>query len=331
LRSVLFAVLQTPGQAEQLPSYPLIIRVQGKAIVSQAGDRVNTTQPVSCVVLGTPAAGTSWTKGTIRVDTSSAQQAADFLVTFRGKSFSRTVGVNGPARIHSHSATDFVVTRHVIFSPLKGFQAQRTSVSSKTRLTMDEVRATKPGLRGALVRRIGWRRASRSQREAEQEVTGHVRRQLLAAFDQELDQRVAELNRQLQIARYARVLFGNADQLSMRVCTADDCVQIAIGAKDDPQSPDLFPASPAASPLEVWLHEASVQEQSERLAGPLALLSAGASTLPALQTISAAVWQSQKPTGINVKTRDGWVILSFDSAPTNAESAETRLARHSAN
>lgn len=331
LRSVL-SLLEAPPQAERsAPSHPLIIRVHEKALVSQSGDQVNTTLPVSCVVLGTPATGTSWTRGVVRVDTSSAKNAADFLVTFRGQSFSRTVGVNGPARIHSHSVTDFVVSRHVTFSPLKGFQSSRTSISAQTRLKLDDVRATKPGLRGALVRRIGWRRASESQRAAEREVSGHVRQQLLASFDARLDKQVADLNRQLQTARYAQVLFGNSEQLDVRVCSAENCVQIAVGASDARGSETIFPSAPVASPLEVWLHDASVQEQSERLAGPLALLSAGAKTIPALQTISMAAWQSATPKGLNVRSEGGWVILSFDSSATSATPPESRLARRSAN
>jgi hypothetical protein len=196
---------------------------------------------------------------------------------------------------------------------------------------LDDVRATKPGLRGALVRRIGWRRASESQRAAEQEVSGQVRQQLLASFDARLDQQVADLNRQMQTARFAQVLFGNSDQLSVRVCSADNCIQIAVGSADAPQSETVFPTTPAASPLEVWLHDASVQEQSERLAGPLALISAGAKTIPALQTISMAAWQSTLPKGIDVRTENGWIILAFDSSATSAMPPESRLARRSAN
>lgn len=331
LRSLISSVLDNPQQAEQLPSHPLIIRVHEKAIVSQAGDQVSIMRPVSCVVLGTPATGTSWTNGMVRVDTGSASDTADFLVTFRGQSRSRSVGVNGPARVHSQGVTDFVVSRHVTFSPLKGFESGRTTISSQTRLKLVDVQATKPGLRGALIRRVGWRRSAESQDAAQQVVTGLVRRELIAAFDQMLDERVADLNRQLQTARYARVLFGNSDQLSVKVCSADNCVQIAVGAADASPAVEVFPSTPATSPLEVWLHEASVQGQSERLAGPIAILSAGAKTLPALQTISAAVWQSQKPTGIHVRSTNGWLVLSFDSSPATAQPAETSLARRSAN
>jgi hypothetical protein len=331
LRSVL-SLVTAPAQAtREPPSHPLIIRVHEKALVSQAGDRVNITRPVSCVVLGTPATGTSWTTGTIRVDTSSAKDTADFLVTFRGQSLSRTIGVNGPARIHSHSVTDFVVSRHVVFCPREGFQSQPTSIQFDLNMTLDDVRATKPGLRGALIRRVGWRRATQSRAAAKQVVSGLVRRELLEAFDRHIDQRVAELNGELQAARYASALFGDSDQLNVRVCSADNCLQIAVGTREAPSSGAFFPASPAASPLEVWLHDGSLQEQSERLAGPLALLSAGAKTIPAVQTISMAAWQSAAPAGVKVRSEDGWIVLSFDAPPTNSSPPETRLARRSAN
>jgi len=325
-------MLDAPKQAQQAePSHPLIIRIHEKALASQAGDEVNSTRPVRCVVLGTPASGTSWTSGKARVDTSAANESADFLVTYRGRSFSRTVGVNGPARIHSHSVTDFVLSRRVTFSPLTGFQSKRTTVQSQTRLTLDEVRSTKPGLRGALVRRIGWRRASASQREAEQVVAGQVRRQLLDAFDQQLDQRVAELNRQVEFVRYAQLLFGRSEELDIRVCSTDNCVQLAIGVSGQAGASLQFPSALASSPIEVWLHQASLRERSDLLSGPMALLSTGAKTIPALQTISLAAWQSNAPAGISIGVRNGWTVLSFDSPPTSNSRPETRLARRSAN
>src|SRR5207253_400030 len=121
------------------------------------------------------------------------------------------------------------------------------------------------------------------------------------------------------------------DRLSVRVCSADNCVQFAVGASDVPASATPFPSAPAASPIEVWLHDASLQAQSQRLEGPLALLSAGAKTIPALQTISLAAWQAKMPSGIDVKQKDGWTVLSFDSPPTSSNPPETRLARRSAN
>jgi hypothetical protein len=153
----------------------------------------------------------------------------------------------------------------------------------------------------------------------------------LEAFDQHIDQRVAELNEQLQAARYAGVLFGDSDQLNVRVSSADNCVQIAVGAAEASASERLFPSDPAAAPIEIWLHDASIQEQSDRFEGPLALLSAGARTIPALQTFSLAAWQAKTPAGIDVRHKDGWLVLSYDSPTTNSTPPESRLARRSAN
>lgn len=331
LRSLLSVVAASDRVPQEAPSHPLIIRVHEQALVSQEGDKVNLTRPVKCVVLGTPASGTSWTTGTIRVDTSSAKDTADFLVTFKGQSLSRTVGVNGPARIHSHSVTNFEVSRHVVFCPREGFKSQPTAIQFDLQMTLDDVQATKPGLRGRIIRRVGWRRAMESRAAAKQEVSGLVRQELLAAFDRHIEERVADLNGRMQAARYARVLFGDSDRLNVRVCSADNCVQIAVGTRENLTSEKLFPTDPATSPLEVWMHDASVQEQSERLAGPLALVSAGAKTIPALQTISMAAWQSATPAGIKVRQENGWIVLGFDSLTTKPASPETSIAQKSAN
>lgn len=334
LRSLLSAVevLEVTRRVDpELPAFPLIIRVHEKALVDQAGDKVDTTRPVSCVVLGTPASGTSRTIGAVGVDTSASEQTADFLVTFRGQSFSRTVGVNGPARIYSHSLTNFVVTRHVTLSPMHGFQSPRTSISSQTSLTLDDVRSTKPGLRGRLVRRIGWRRAQESNRAAEQIVAQRVRGEVLAAFDQQLDQRVAELNRQWQTARYVKALFGDSDKLSIRVSSEDNCVQIAVGQADSKEKLPVLPVATESSPVEVWMNERAAEEQAMRLAGPIALLATGAKTLPAVQTVTMAVWNSKTPAGIGVRSLGGWTVLSFDSQATRPEPHEISLARRSSN
>lgn len=333
VRSVL-SILESQEQTEQprpAPSHPLVIRIHEKAFANSAGNRIDTTRPVSTIILGTPVSGRSRTQGAVQVDTSSARQSADFLVSFSGRSFSRTVGVNGPARIHSHTVTDFVVSRKVTFSPLRGFESKQTVLQTRTCMTLDNVCSTRGGLRGALVRRVGWRRASESRQAAERIADGNVRRELRQSFDRQLDERVADLNRRFRVALYARAVLGGSEELDIKVSSTDDCVQFAIGRVGNGAPPTL-PVRQTSAPVEVWVHDSPLEHgETDRIKKAWTLLAAGAKTVTALETLSLVAGNAKTPNGLEINTEGGWTILSFDPAATNGNRPEVRLARRSAN
>lgn len=326
VRSVL-AAFEPRTAAVETTSHPLVIRIHEKAFADAVGDRVDSVQPVSTVILGTPATGRSRTQGAIHVSARPANQSAGFLVSFRGRSYSQTVGVNGPARIYSRTATDFVVSRQVVFTPLKGFESGPTWVQTRTSMTLDDVQATKPGLRGRIIRRVGWRRASESRPAAERVADGNVRRQLQSAFDRQLDERVADLNRRYAVTRYAKALIGGSGDLDIQVSSSQNCIQLAVGrAGASGRAPAISSRCPDAS-IEVWLHDNPVGREENGVAEAWAMLATGMKSFSALQSLAMVAGQATGPDGVRARRSSSWTIVTFDPPAANAQGREIRVAR----
>jgi len=330
LRSVL-SLLDPGASSTEAPSHPLIIRIHEKALADSAGDKIDTLRPVSCVILGTPVSGRSRTIGNVHVDADAAKDSADFLVSFRGKSASRTIGVNGPARIYSHTITDFTVSRHVTFSPLKGFESKPTSLQTRTQMTIDDVQSARTGLGSRFIRRIAWRRTLQSRWQAERIADGNVRRELLADFNRQLDERVADLNRRFEVARFARAMLGS-QELDIQVASSDNCVQLAVGRAGAPGSATVFPTECPNSAVEVWIHEKPLGDGGQDSLGRLwAALNTGMRSVSALQTLALAAGQPESPSGMVAKREGGWTVVSFDPVKPQNKSADFRLARRTPN
>jgi len=318
-------------QKSAVPSHPVIIRVHEKVFASAAGDRVEEARPVNRVVLGTPAKGTCVTAGTIKVDAKSENNAAAFVVSFQGRARSRTSGVNGPARIFSHTDTDFVVTRTVSFSP-QGFESHRTQVRQSTRLAIDDIQINQRGLRGAIVRRVAWKRARESQAAAEQEIARMVHNDLKTEFDRHLDEKVAELNRQFQITRYVNSILGGPERLSIQVRSSEECVQLAVGSMGAAGTPVEFPAGCPAAPIEVRVHESALRDRFGLLADSFALVANRAlPTAAGFKVLGMLAWQPESSRAVGMRFENDWVLISFDPSGKPIDLAENQIARRTAN
>jgi hypothetical protein len=324
LRS-LFLPSQSP------PSHPVVIRVQERIV---RGSRIDTSRRVDKMILGSRVQGTSRTKGTVQVDLSQADRNAAFYVVFRGQTRTNTVGHNGPALIDSQTQSDFSAARRITFTPLEGFKSEPTSLRSTTRLVIDGVRSTRPGLRGKIVRRIALRRAQDSRSQAERIAYNDARREIQHAFDRSLDARVARLNRRANAARYlVALLERDPERLAVQVDSTDDCVQFAIGPEaSQAERFEVLSQPPGATPLEIWVHSSVLKERLPALTEAFALVADPAhpmrATLPMLQALSIS--QEDSPDSPVIRIQNDWVVLALDpneQDPLIAQQTEDRIQR----
>lgn len=312
----------------QAPSHPILIRVHEKAFAAAVGERIDNIQRVSSVILGTPISGTCRTCGKIQVNSRSGEDYAAFVVTFRGTANSPTIGVNGPARIYCHTVTNFTVSRQVTFSPQTGFQSEPTVVRAETRMTIDDIQSTRDGVLGRLVRRVAWRRAGDSHAQAERIAGGNMNRGLVRAFEEQLDQRVADLNERLQVARYVNSILGGPKKLDIKVNSSEDCVQLAVGRQGAMGEEIMFPADCPASPIEIWVHQSALSEPARALRDSLALVAGKATpAVAAMPMLCLLSWQPEEMTGLSMRWHDDWVVVSIDPAARQAVEVDALLAR----
>jgi len=325
------AIRKLFSETQEGPSHPIVIRVHETAFGSAAGEDIDSLGPVRMVILGTPVTGASRTLGKVHVDASANDACAAFLVSFAGKCYSNTVGRNGPAQVYNHSETDFVVTRRVTFSPLAGFDSEKTAIRSTTKVTLDDVRSTRRGLVGRVVRRVAWRRARENHAAAEAIAARNTRQELFEGFDRLLDVRVAELNKQANLARYLNGILGEETKFNVVVNSTDDCVQFAVGRVGAQGTSETIPVdSQPPAPLEIWVHSSALGDRLPRLADAYSLVTSPASPMAAsLPMLQAMAWQADDASdAVGIRLRKNWVVLSIDPKQSDdAAKSSQQLAR----
>ncbi len=321
-------------KSEPTVAYPILVRIRGDAVGAHSAEQVHLTSPVRTVILGTPVTGTSQTSGIIHVKSSANDEAASFKVHFVGTVRTRTVGISGPARVYSHSSTNFSVVRQLSFSPLSGFTAFESQYQGDTRLVTDDVQSTLPRLRGRIVRRIGWRKVGESKAITQRIAWQRTHDEICHAFDCKVNEQVASLNKQLNVAGYVRGMLGDS-QIDVQVCSTDDCIQFALGRVSDVKETAEKVQPPAAMkhelkvPLEIWVHRSVIDSRLPAAAEALSVVPQSTNmvtaTLPLLQALAL---QDHKPTeGLGIRFRDDWVVIELDPNRQPNENAPTIAAR----
>jgi hypothetical protein len=263
--------------------------------------------------------------GEPRVHLEPSTDRASFQVVLTGVVFSRTVGRNGPAIIYGHSITRFTATKEVVFEPGSGFRGLPPKIRAEAHSFTDGIGSTRGGLVGQMVQR----RAAREVAQQQQEITAIVRersaRRVAAAFNERMDQRLAELNRTVEIRT---LLAGLGDLINnpRLVCsTTPHYLQIAgSGLAGAEPGPIVLPAPAAATrsraPVEIWVHASLLPEtigaalqkmfaspDQNALVNALALLP-GTLGKQAASSITALVSESK----VGVQNMGEWTVVELN-------------------
>jgi hypothetical protein len=255
-----FVLARGEEPADAAVHHVVVIRISERAFDSIAGKAVDVKNPVDDVVLGTRVHGQSHTLGKIGVSIDPDHDDASFVFTFTGKTHAKTIGRNGPAIIHSHSATEFTCKKRVLFDLENGFHAGPAEIRSQTRMVTDDVQSDRPGIRGRLVRRVAWRRVRESHEEANAIASQHARREIVAGFDETTSARLQELNERVAIGELVGELFQGVIETEYSVSSTNKYIQLAVRRKGSPDVPVIIPEDEVADAgVQVWVHSMLIE------------------------------------------------------------------------
>ncbi|MBX7167403.1 MAG: hypothetical protein K1X74_13825 [Pirellulales bacterium] len=165
----------------------LFVRVSERIVSAAMAEPVYEVTPLNDSILGTSIHGTGVTTGAVRIDLVPSDQYAVFDAVFEGQTRSRTVGVNGPAIIHTAACTNFSALQP-IYLDAGGLATLSADAHAQTNSTTLGIGSTKGRLVGGIVRRVATKRVAKSKGEAEWIGARHAEKLLIPR----LEERVAE-------------------------------------------------------------------------------------------------------------------------------------------
>jgi hypothetical protein len=173
------------AKAEETP-FPLVMRID-KSVLALLNTEVDERRPIDRVVLGTHAVGESRTRGEIRAALNPDSAEASVEIRFRGSTTTKTVGIQEPAVICSHTLSDFIYRRRITFDPHQGFVLiGDTTIVGDTRLVYDGFSATRR-LGRRLISRIAERRAMELHEQARLIADRDSKREVRESVDKEME------------------------------------------------------------------------------------------------------------------------------------------------
>jgi hypothetical protein len=250
------AVVQAVRRALSNPN--LLIDASQRFVSAGINEAVNDVGPMTDVILGTRIYGTVQTVGSVTAELGNASQHAAIDLMMRGTAYSRNVGYNGPAIIHSTGMTGLAARKRLILDEY-GLRAYPAASNARTRTRITDVDVTSHFLRG-IVENIATNRVYQSKSRAESIASQHAQARLNTRIDEQSQSLIAQGNRDFWTRfRYPLMRFGAfpeqlhfssfADRLSIRATRADS---YQLGA------PGPAPPLAAATDVSVRMHESTI-------------------------------------------------------------------------
>lgn len=188
--------LEETGQAPELVqairdhfSHPnFLLQASDDLFAAGIAEPVDSSGPVTDVILGTRISGTEHTTGHISVELIPRNEFAEISAVFRGTIRSRTVGINGPARINSEGITK-VGTRKAIRIDAEHIWTLPARSNAVTRSTTKSLSVQG----GRLVQRTARQRASSQKSQSEQIAARHAEQRVNQRIDKRADEQIGSL------------------------------------------------------------------------------------------------------------------------------------------
>jgi hypothetical protein len=302
---------------------PIVIRLTQSWFTSRINRPIDEQSAVDEIILGTRVRGAARTVGTPTIELCDDPDDISLQVVMTGSTVSRTAGSSGPVTVNSRSDTTFTATKQIVFTPGKGFTALPAAIAARTRVTTEDVRTSRRGLIG----RIAERRARRQIDANRPQVTEIARQRatvrIAQAFDAQVDDMVAQLNRSADLRETIAMLRGPDKEPRYSCRSTDKFVEIAIGpagAGPSPLPPVLVDYD---IPVQVWLHKSLVPQTIAPALARLQLLQSSLQVilnrlermLPVAFALAAPPNPPPRPS-VNYQVVEDWTVLSWhDSRP----------------
>jgi hypothetical protein len=313
------------------------LRLSAAMLNSLVDKPIDRQVPIRDMVLGTPVTGVARITGVPQVRLEPSSDQARFNVVITGTVYSRTLGRSGPAVIQGHSITRFTATKQVVFEPGQGFRGLPPQINAQAQCFTDGIQS----MRGGLIGRIVVRRASTEIAQHHSQLTAIAQdravRRIADAFERHMDERLARLNRAVEIRAMLANLRDEATSPAIQCCTTPHYLEIA-DAKDNGAAivlPVLSAASEASAPVEIWLHGSLVPERIAEALKTMFTNPDQSAVLNALALLpgtfgkeaAAALQALVNENKVAIQKIGDWTVVELNTQPVNNVVAARTLRR----
>jgi hypothetical protein len=257
--------LQRAGQASRLVGAirryyvqpNLFIQINRDVLAPAFEGPVDQVAPVQQFILGTDIRGTGHTVGRVDFALVPASDRATFAMTLNAKTYTDTVGYNGPVSIYSTGVAYIRSTKRILFD-IEGLSDLPAQSTARVDNTINDIVPNRCGIGSRLIERIAWKKAGQQEGEAREIAANLAADRASEQFNEQGRQRIAEANGRLRDK--FRLPLVQKDELPLvRSHTTDsqlfaEVLQANIdqlGALSDPPAIDGAPA------LAVRVHESA--------------------------------------------------------------------------
>lgn len=248
-------VIQAVRQQMSHPN--LLVDASEQFIAAGIEDPVNDVGPVTDVILGTRIQGTAQTVGFVNAELGNASRYAAIDILMIGTAYSRTVGYNGPAVIHSSGVTGLAARKRLVLDEF-GLRAFPAASNARTRTTINGV-GVNANFLAHMIQKIATKRVYQSKAQAEAIAGRRAQTRLNTRMDTQSLNLIAQGNRDFwakfrhpltRVGAFPEQMHFSSwgDRLMVRATRADS---YQLGATTPP------PAAPAAD-VAVRFHESTV-------------------------------------------------------------------------
>jgi hypothetical protein len=257
--------LAASGQAAQVVqsvrqemSHPnLLLDASERFIAEGIADPVNDVGPVTDVILGTRIQGTAQTVGFVNAELGNASRFAAIDILLTGTAYSRTVGHNGPAVIHSTGVTGLAGRKRLVLDEF-GLRAYPAASNARTSTTINGV-GVNANFLAHVIQKVATKRVYQSKSQAEAIAARHAQARLNSRMDAQSLNLLAQGNRDFWAKFRNPLLRVGAFPEQLHFSSWDDRLMVSATRADSYQlgATTPSPAAPAAD-VAVRLHESTV-------------------------------------------------------------------------
>jgi hypothetical protein len=264
--------LQATGQAPKLAetivdgySFPNLVGFASQNFLSGGLDqKVDRTQAVTDVILGTNITGTARMIGQTKLKMLTNPDRAGYSVLLSGTAHSNNVGYNGPVTIYSRGVTNLNGEKRIHFDDEIGGMVPQTALASAATATT----ITGIGARGPLVEKIAWRRVMESKGQAEAIASSHAADRLRGSMDSEARQTTSKVNKNFADKYRHPLIIRDEYPREFWTQSSTGMLKVLISQLGRGQlgSPTVPPEAPAAD-VGVQVHESYVSNFARAMLG----------------------------------------------------------------
>lgn len=194
-------LLENAGQAPELVAAlrkeysqsNLHVRVSDRLISAALYRPVDMTAPVTDNIMGTRINGCGRTVGVVQARLVPDSQRAAIETVMTGTNYSRTVGVNGPAIIHSAGQAQLFGTVRFMLDA-HGLQSMPAQASASLNTQVTGVGSTRGGIVGRIVQRVAKKRIPQQKAASERIATQKAQQMLASRLNDEAGPMLTKAN-----------------------------------------------------------------------------------------------------------------------------------------